>query len=606
MGRSQGYDWVSHPPMPLAPILFPFSPVGDPLLPDADPLLTLAIVLIAGVLSGAAARAVRLPGITGQILAGLILGAGILHVFPPSAIRGLEPMTHFALGLMAVTVGAHLNIKRLRNAGKRLSILLLAEATVTPAIVLAVMLPLVYFIPGIEGGWPMALLLAAIAVSTAPATIVALVKESRAQGVFVKTLVAAVALNNVACILLFEIARSVGSLAMVPEVGPAEAIGLRDVLIAPLGQFLWAVLFGGLAALFMEGVTRFVHRAEVVATAGIVTILLTSGLSDYFNVSPLLSCLVLGMVQTNLSPSRDKLVDSIFANFEPAILAVFFTLAGMELSFEHIEVAGLVALAYFAARAGGKLLAVKWAMKAAGATQRVRSYLGMSLLPQAGLAIGLVILIQEDPNFSGNEAFLDMFLAVVLTAVTLNELVGPVLTRTALTRSGESGKDRTRLIDFIQEENIITNLQASSMHEAIENMVDLMLRSHHMKSVSRAALLESVLTREAQASTCFGGGLAVPHAILPEGHAMVGVMGLSNHGIDVPTPDGRPVRVIVLLGTCPGERSRHLQVLAALAKAIGSDADFQNQLASSDTPAHAHDILHGEESENFNYFLEHE
>ena len=115
---------------------------------------------------------------------------------------------------------------------------------------------------------------------------------------------------------------------------------------------------------------------------------------------------------------------------------------------------------------------------------------------------------------------------------------------------------------------------------------------------------ESVLQRENQASTCLGGGLAVPHGILPEGHPMVGVMGLSQPGLSFPTPDDRPVHCIVMLGTSPGERDRHLQVLAALARTIGQDAVFQSRLYSADSPAHAHDILHGEESEGFNYFLE--
>ena len=101
-----------------------------------------------------------------------------------------------------------------------------------------------------------------------------------------------------------------------------------------------------------------------------------------------------------------------------------------------------------------------------------------------------------------------------------------------------------------------------------------------------------------------GGGLAVPHGILPEGQPMVGVMALSREGLDFDTPDERPVHCMVLLGTSPDERDRHLQVLAALARTVGTDRAFQDQLFDSKSPAHAYELLHGEESEDFNYFME--
>lgn len=560
-----------------------------PLLPDANPLLTLAVVLVAGVGFGTLARLVHLPSITGQILVGILIGSG-LHVFGEESIDGLQPITHFALSLMAVTVGGHLNLKRMRNAGRRLGVLLVAEGLLTPAIVVAA----VNWIPGMD--LSSALLVGAIGVSTAPATVVALVKETRSKGVFVKTLIAAVALNNIVCILLFELARAYAhtQIAQEGESGPAFELVLPLVVPA---------IVGTVAAVGMHLVNRWVVRPDILSTAGFLTILLTSGISDYLGISPLLSCLFLGAVQTNLTPAREKLVDSIFADFEPAILAIFFTLAGMNLHFDQARVFGLIALAYFAARAVGKLVSTNVAMRFAGATDRVRRYLGFALLPQAGLAIGLVLLLQQDPILQRREGQLDLLLGVVLTAVTLSELVGPVLTRVALTRSGEAGMDRSRLLDFIQEENIVTDFDASTQEQAIERLVDHMIRSHHL-AVDRDVLLKTVLEREAQASTCLGGGLAVPHAILPDDHAMVGVMGLSKQGLDFPTPDGRRVHCIALFGTSVGERRRHLQVLAALARTVGGDASFQDRLFNATTPAHASEILHGEESEDFNIFLD--
>jgi len=560
-----------------------------PLLPHADPLLTLAIIIVAGVASGSLAKLVNLPSITGQILIGIVIGSG-LHLFEKESVEGLQPITHFALGLMAVTVGAHLNLKRMRNAGKRLSLLFLSEALLTPLTVVVMVL----WLPGMD--LSSALLLGAIAVSTAPATIIALVKETRSKGVFVKTLVAAVALNNMACILLFELARTYAHTRLQSEVVGNPALTLVVPLLVP-------ALLGTVAAFAMHAVNRFVVRPDVLSTAGFLAILLTSGLSDYLGASPLLSCLFLGMVQTNLTPAREKLVDSLFSNFEPAILAIFFTLAGMSLHFDQARTFGLIAVAYFLARMCGKLVSTDLAMRLAGATTRVRQFLGLALLPQAGLAIGLVLLLQDDPVLQLQDGMLDLLLGVVLTAVMLNELVGPVLTRLSLKRSGEIGMDRSRLLDFIQEENILTNFVADTKAEAIERLVDHMIRSHHL-SVDRQTLLDSVLEREAQASTCLGGGLAVPHVTLPGDHPMVGVMGISRKGLDFATPDGRPVHCMALFGTSKDERQRHLQVLATLARTVGTDPSFQDRLFNATSPAHASETLHGEESEDFNYFLE--
>jgi Kef-type K+ transport system membrane component KefB/mannitol/fructose-specific phosphotransferase system IIA component (Ntr-type) len=555
-------------------------------LQEAGELLTLALVILAGVFSGALARRIRLPGITGQILVGVVLGKAGFDLFTEESLHALRPITDFALGLMAVTVGAHLNIRRLRNAGRRLFLLLITEATVVPLMVFLAIWGVA------RESYGLAALFAASAIATAPATIVALVSEQHAKGTFVKTLVAAVALNNMACIFLFEVARA--------SFRAVAVDGGSSMLAGPARQLVYAVLIGSVMALLMELCARYVIHDHHMATAGVVGVVLTSGIASYLDVSPLLACLLLGFCQTNITRTRDKLIDTVFADFQPVILAIFFTLAGLHLSFEHAAATGLVAFLLFFSRIIGKLASAEIAMRLAHATPNVRANLGMALIPQAGVAVGLVILLQDDPDFAHIS---DFFSAAVLTVVTASEIVGPIFTRLALNRAGESGKDRTRLIDFLQEEHIVTNFSAENKEQAIEKLVDLMIASHHLQ-VDRKQLLESVLLREAQASTCFGGGLAVPHGILPDGVPMVGVMGISRAGLAFETPDGRPVHCFVLLGTSSVERDRHLQVLATLAKTIGTDQVFQAQLFSARSPAHATDLLHGEESEDFNYFLE--
>jgi PTS system fructose-specific IIC component len=567
-----------------------------PILPGADPLLLLATILLAGTGLGWLANRVGLPAITGQIVAGILLGPAFFDVFDEGAVQGLAPLTHFALGLIGVTVGAHLNIRRLRNAGRRLFWLLLTEAVVTPLIVASTL----FLVPDVSAS--LAVLLGTLAVSTAPATVVVLVRETRSRGVFVKTLIAAVALNNIACLFLFEVARSAAILAA------GDQGSLTDVHILPsvgraaflVGQ---AAFIGAVIAWITHLVSLRIHVPERWATVSAVSLLATYGLASYAGVSPLAACLTLGVVQSNLSPTRERIVDAVFATFEPVILCTFFTLAGLHLSFGDLGRVGLLTGLFVAGRFAGKLLSAGLAMRLAGATERVRRNLGLALLPQAGLAVGLVILVQGDPALADLS---ELFTAVVLTAVTINELVGPIATKFALNRSGEIGRDRPRLVDFLQEENITTGLHADTMEDAIRQLVELLVRSHHLKGVDREELLASVLAREAQVSTCLGEGLAVPHGDLPEGLGMVGVLGLAKDGLGLPTPDGKPVHCMLLLATPRGERDRHLEVLATMARTVGSDPLLQSRLYGAATPAHAYEILHGEETEDFNYFLEDE
>lgn len=551
-------------------------------------LLILGVILVTGIACGGLARRLRVPAITGQILGGLMIGESGLALFSPSEIEGLRPITHFALGLIAVMVGGHLNVRRLRNAGKRLLFLLLAESTISPLLVFVAVV-----LAGYE--WYVALLLAAFTVSGSPATTIALVKEARARGVFVKTLVGGVALNNMSSIALFAIAHVATRVAL----DPTAEHSFIDYLLAPVRAISLSAVLGLSSGAALVFATRRIVRPERLATASIVTILVTCGLALQLGFSPLLAALFVGVATANLSPEKEELGVLALADFEVAILAVFFTLAGMQLHVGHLVPAAGVVFLVFAIRFAGKILAGGLAMSLAGATSKMRRYLGLALLPQAGVAVGLIVLVQEDPALAEVR---DFFLTVGLGVVTLNEIIGPLATKLALERSGEAGKDRPRLIDFIREEHIITDLQANTKDEAIATLTDWLIETHGL-NVDRERLLGSVRTREAEMSTCVGNGLAVPHGELDEGDLMVGVMGLSRVGLPFDTPDGRPVHCIVLLATPASQRDRHLEVLASLMRAIGADPNIQWQLYNAKSSAHAYELLHTEQAEDFNYFL---
>ncbi len=552
-------------------------------------LFVLAILTTCGMLGGEAAKRLRIPSVTGQIVAGILLGPSVLGLLDHEVARGLTPVVNFALGLIAMAVGSHLHIYRLEKALRRLGWLLVFEMLVPPLLVYAA----VRLVGG--GNWVFGLLLGTLAISTAPATIVALVKESRSRGLFVSTLMAAVALNNIACITLFELAYT----AVVASSDPG--VGFGRVLLAPMVQLVGSLLVGGGVGVGMALITRHVFQPDKLATISLVAIFVTVGVADALGVSELLACLFLGATLANIAPDKEEVGHRAFASFEPAILAVFFTLAGLELDLRYLAPAGLLAVVVIVARALGKVAAGWIAMKVAGAPRSLRDNIGLALIPQAGVAVGLLLKIREGAL---QDTVGQLFLVVGVTTVALNEIVGPLTARWALGRSGDLGKDRPRLIDFLHEPNIATGFQAASKQEAVTALVDLLVRSHRLNGIDRAEMVDAVMAREAAMSTCVGRGLFMPQAETEAVSGIVGVMAISREGLPFETPDGLPVHCITLMVAPPGERPRRLEVVSALAESVGADPDIRTQLYHARSAAHVHEILHAEEFEDYNYFLE--
>lgn len=559
------------------------------MLAETNILLVLAAILVAGVVSATLAKLANLPSVTGQILIGVLLGPSVLHVFEEADFHALKPIVDFALGLMAVAVGSHLNYRRLAVARRRLLLLVGFEAALVPLLVFAGLI----FVAGLE--WPVAILIATICVSTAPATVLAIVKETASRGAFVTTLIAAVALNNLACIILFEVARTFAAQAMEPSSVLTFTSALRPLKLVALSAGL-----GSIIGISLIGLTRRTVRPDRLAVLSLIAILFTAGVSEWLELSVLLACLSLGVTLANLTPDKDEIGHGVFESFEAAIFAVFFTVAGMELRFDTLAIGGLIALIAFSCRALGKFLAGFFSMRLGGATSRFRNWIGISLVPQAGLAVGLMLLITDDQKFA---PIREVVLAVVLGMVLLNETIGPLLTRFGLRKSGDFGRDRARILDFLSEHNITTDLEGPDKESAIAQLIRLTIATHGI-SQDEDTIFRAVMEGESVACTCVGNGLSLPHARIDVGETIIGAMGINRDGIAIETPDGKPVHCMVLILTPTTMPERHLEVLKSLASSIGRDGTIQQQLYHVDSPAHADELLHlDEHSEGWNYYL---
>jgi len=192
---------------------------------------------------------------------------------------------------------------------------------------------------------------------------------------------------------------------------------------------------------------------------------------------------------------------------------------------------------------------------------------------------------------------------MVLAAVVVNELAGPFLTRRALRLAGEENKDRPRLMEFLQEEYIKTDLRAKDKWDAIGQLCDFLIRTHRIRHIDRDALLDTFVARERLQSTSVGVETAITHGRIESGPAIQGVLGICPEGVDFETPDGLPVRIIMMIVTPKDHEAQHLEVLASLAAMI-SDEGIRARLKAARNANEVWEVIESEETHDYNYFLE--
>ena len=559
------------------------------LIPNPTALLVLSIILIVGFLFSRLAKRLHIPVITAQIVGGIVLGHYVLHIFQEDAYKSFVPITNFALGFIGLTIGSHLNFRKLHNAGKRIFLITLTDVIITPLIVFFSL----FFIAKIS--FAMSLMISAISITTAPGSTIHIVKEKRAKGIFTKTLLAVVALNNVITILIFYTCyyflyyRSIYS-----------HIEVLPTIIKPLWLLSESILVGSGVGFALIYFTEKKKTSVSFLTLIILAVVITVGTSETLHFSGVLSSLILGIIITNFSKKK-KTFFGAFKDIEKEVFTLFFVLAGTHLDFHAMKVAGLAGIILIISRAVGKTFSPMLGASFAGTTPTIKKYIGISLYPIAGLAIGLVLLCQNIPFFA---SFASEITAIVLTAVVVNELLGPIFTGYAIRKAGEENKNRMRLMDFLQEEFILINLTAQDKWDALDKMAEFLHRTHKIHEISLANLKKSLINREREISTGIGENLAIPHAIIEGGPKIRGVIGVSNDGIEFESFDEKPVHIIFLIATPKGNYDMHLHMLANIAKIFGHHPHIKDKILKAKSPAEVYEILQAEEVEELNPFFE--
>ncbi len=401
--------------------------------------LALALLMGVGLLGAKLAQLLRLPSVTGFICVGLLLGPSVLNVIRQEHLEAdLSHFAQIALMLIAFGIGEHLDWRQLRRSVGSVGLIALFEAFGGCLLVAGGAFAAAYLTRVGPPGWGvreylcLAALLGSVATATAPAATYHVVREIRAAGPLTRTLMAVIAVDNGLAITVFGIVLG-GVLAILGsgEGGVLHAVG-RGVLAS-----LSSVLIGSVAGLLID---LFVHRLKrrgEMLTAGLALLLLAGETSRVLGFSSLLAGMAAGCVIVNRD-RRDVRVFRAINDFEAPLYALFFTLAGAHLKLQGLLAAGAVGLVYAVFRVLGKMAGSHVGARIAGAAGPVRRFLGVALIPQAGVAIGLVFLIQADPALADYAAIAT---PVVLAGVVLSELAGPITVKMALTRAGETGAE---------------------------------------------------------------------------------------------------------------------------------------------------------------------
>ena len=562
-----------------------------PLFTNPVPLGTFVLLALAGMCAGRLAKKIKLPDVTGQIFAGMLLGPGLLGFFSEHALHEIKLITEIVLGVLTFLAGTHLSFKKLHNASRRVFLFAGADVLLTFTLVFTILS--ICRIQSVSGR----LLLSAIAIATAPGTVVGLIQAKKARGVLVKTLIGVVALNNIAAIVALEICKIIS----VELLSADNFAAIRFLEIFVL-KFVIDIAIGFCIGWLASVVTKHQHEESGLFSTILLSILVSVVICYYFPLSTLLVCMTAGITFSNLS-YHTRRVSHTLEGFNGLIFCVFFTLAGTHLHLDMFTAAGIAGFVFVISRFCGKYLAVYLVGRWSNVPRNISKYLGFCLTPQSGLTIGLVISLNEYTVFK-ETGLASAVAAIALASVVVNEIFGPLLTEKSFDLSRESGQAAARLVDFLQEEYILLPMEATDKWDCIEKMCRFLVKTNHLRSISFEDIYQSVIDREKECSTAMGHGLAVPHARIPSSEHLMGVIGVLHKPVDFDSPDGSGVDIICLVATPEGKENLHLKVLGAIAKIFLDDSSFHEKILLAETAAEAYDLFQCAEIQEINYFLD--
>lgn len=390
-----------------------------------DIFIKIGLALAIGLIGGKLAKLVKLPSVSGYLIAGLFVGPtlfGNYAILSFDELKNLTFISELALAFIAFSIGSEFVVKDLAKYGKKVFIITIAE--VLGAIILVFCL--MYFVVGKP--FAFSIVIAAMSAATAPAATLLVIRQYKAYGPVTKTLLSVVALDDVVGIIAFGVALSLAKMSI-----GDEAITFSKIILGPIIEIFGSLLLGFILGFILTFVAKKQreHNKDNLQIFSIIAILLGIGFSNLLNLSPLLTNIAIGMTLVNLMKKSIYVFNSV-NDFVAPFYVLFFTFAGASLDLKVLLSVGIIGIAYIFARGFGKYLGAFLGGKLAKAEKEVTKFLGLGLLPQGGISIGLsVIVASQLPEYAA------IINTIIMFSVLVYETTGPIFSKLAISLSGE-------------------------------------------------------------------------------------------------------------------------------------------------------------------------
>ena len=378
-------------------------------------LISVATILFFGTIFGKLIKLFKLPEVTGYLLSGLLIGPYILNLVSLDDIYILEPLTIIALTFISFLVGAELKWKYVKKLGSKPFVIGLITSLCALFLVTTGCILLGY-------DYKVSLLLGAIATSAAPSSVLMIVKEYQARGELTKTMLSVIAISDILSVVLFGIC-----LALVKE---NTSIVLS--LLEPLKEIIFSLLVGGILGYTIGYLSRYLQKHGDIITLIIIAIFVNILFCDLIGISQLLSAMIMGIIFINSFNSHitDKVLD-VIDDISTPLLIIFFVLSTASLDFNTLPSIWLIGLVYIILRIVGKIIGNFIGSKITKESKNITKYLGLTLLSQTGIAIGLATLAA---NIIDNG---ELLIAVVLASSFIYDIICPLLVKYVLKKVQE-------------------------------------------------------------------------------------------------------------------------------------------------------------------------
>ena len=383
-------------------------------------ILCLGIVLVGALVAEKIISYLKIPAITSYILLGILLGPYALNVTGGGLIASSELLSNIVLGFIAFHIGKNFSVEHFKRIGKAvLSVSI--SVTVTTLICVTVGIYYVAHQP-----FHIALLFGAISTATAPATTMMVIRQYKARGMFTDVLLGTVAIDDAWGIMIFSVSLAI---AQVLQVGQFSEWIIMAVTIKAAAKIFLSVILGSIMAIIASRISGYLKRREDVLTFILGAILINTGVALYFHMSPLLSNMFFGAMLVNIEKTSFKFFESVNSVDWP-LYVMFYVLAGANLDIGLLGSLGLIGSVYIISRIIGRIGGAYAGAVIAGTEQSIRRYMGLALMAQAGVAIGLAMMAKASLPHTGGA-----ILNTIIATTVVYEIFGPIAARYALLKA---------------------------------------------------------------------------------------------------------------------------------------------------------------------------